>query len=446
MSLPVRDRYRHIFNATGSFMLLALFCVGCLAFLPSSPAQAALAGVVWGTGVWHFWISRRQLDGITIIRSHRARIFQNDAVWVTLRVGRGDGFPIEMMELEDRFMASLERRQSHLIPMLGHDWEVLLHYERSAERHRGRYLLGPVRLHVADPLGLFPRFREVDCITPLTVYPHAVALPNYHVPGPEAMSGPSLNEIDRSGQGEQILGVREYQRGDPVSRIHWRTSIRHHKLHVIEQDRPLQAELAVLVDLTRGSKYGLGAETTTERAIGAATSILRRGFETGHRLSLAYAQQTFVHYPAASGMDHLHWLLDRLAVVQPRGETDFWEAVQSVAISLASGSRAVFIVPAPRLQFESTYKLFTELIAAGVAVDLVLIDEQGFLKIYRDQEEDLRRPRRSFETLIQAFTLVGARVFPLTRVRPELEDLPHLITRPERETPGASPSPGLRST
>ena len=395
----------------GGAVLFALWCL----LLPSNKAQAALTAFIAGAAIWLYLISRDQLASVKVKRTHQPRVFEDDPVALTLRVTRGAGLPIQMIEVEDRFFAALSTLQCHLVPVLTEGWEILIHDRQIAERHRGLYLIGPTRLRAADPLGVFFDQIDTDCVTSLTIYPRNRPLPDYTVPGPLAPAGSSMDEVDRIGQGDEILGVREYRPGDPPTRIHWRTSARRGRLHVVQLNRPIQAELAVMVDLTRHARFGVGGDTTIELAIASAVSILTRGYEARHRLSLSYTGCEATHFPTGSGLAHLHLLLDRLAIVEADGESDFWEACAPRASMLAPGSRAVLIVPAVHAPLKETRILIERLGASGVSVDLVLIDHRDFIKIYRDQEEDQRLGWPTFAERIETFGHAGARVWPLHR-------------------------------
>jgi uncharacterized protein (DUF58 family) len=224
-----------------------------------------------------------------------------------------------------------------------------------------------------------------------------------------------LDTEPHPGQGEDILGIREYGPGDSPSRVHWRSSARRDRLHVLQLNRSIQSELAVMLDLTRRSRYGTGAEATTELAIAAATSVLARGFEARHRLSLAYVQHQPVFFPAGAGLAHLHLLLDRLAVLNAQGEGDFWANAGTHAARLRPGSRAVFIATTANTPVEPTAGLIRQLVQLHIGVDMVLIDESGFIKIYRDQESDLTRSGPGFARQVEILRLNGARVLPLSR-------------------------------
>jgi uncharacterized protein (DUF58 family) len=403
------------FSARNVVVGAAFLFGGWLLTLPATVGQAVLAGWMIGTAVWLYRISRRQLAGVEVAREHRPRVFESGKVDVTLHVRRNAGAPLPLLEIGDRFLASFETRQYHLVPVLAAGWEVRLHYGRAVDRHRGLYLLGPVMLRAADPLGVFFETAERPCFTHLTVYPKADPLPDYRVPGPRIMPGASVDAVAQVGQGEEILGVREYRRGDPPSRIHWRTSARRGRLLVLQLDRPIQSELAVMLDFTRRARFGLGAEATTEHAVRAAVSILTRAYEARHRFSLALAHREAEILPGGAGLAHLHLLLDRLAVLSPGGETDYWAMAAGRAIQLEPGSRAVFVVTAHETPPDDAARLVARLAAQGVASDFVLLDERRFMPIYQDQQFDLRKGRPEFEALCEGLRRVGARVHAMDK-------------------------------
>ncbi|MCE5227971.1 DUF58 domain-containing protein [bacterium] len=396
-----------------------LFFIVWMLMLPSSPAQAAIAAFLLVATLWSWMLGRGQLKNVRVGRVHRPRVFEQDRLDVTLTFTRGTGLPIQLLEVEDRFMGSMEIMRRHLIPWLAGGWEVVLHYRAIADRHRGHYFIGPVRIHAADPLGIFMHDEELGCITPLIIYPRADPLPDYTVPGDLAQAGASMNFVQRVGVGEEVLGVREYFPGDPPGRIHWRTSARRGQLHVIELDRPIQSELAVMLDMSRRSRYGLGAEASTELSIRAATSVLTRAHETRHRFSLAYVQHEPVTIPAGAGMAHLHMLLDRLAILNPSGEGSMWRDLAPRALLLPAGSRAVFICALGNVPVVDAVVLLRRLGEAGVGVDCILVNEQDFIKIYHDQERDIRTQPHAYE-ICEELRLTGARLWLLDRERASL--------------------------
>ncbi len=115
-------------------------------------------------------------------------------------------------------------------------------------------VVGPVRrgpvgvrgltLERGDPLGFFKhRGAGVDSELGL-VLPRFQAL----------AARPNVRELEasvaaaRAGSGTEMFGVREYRPGDPLRRIHWRSSARHHELIVREFEPPGVQTLGIFCD------------------------------------------------------------------------------------------------------------------------------------------------------------------------------------------------------
>lgn len=96
---------------------------------------------------------------------------------------------------------------------------------------RGLFRIGPAVIEASDPFGLVRRFRVDPDVRFLTVLPRVVPLgegwPLGHRPIHEIPRRASLFE-DPS----RFLGIREYQRGDALRRIHWRATARTGRLQV----------------------------------------------------------------------------------------------------------------------------------------------------------------------------------------------------------------------
>lgn len=100
------------------------------------------------------------------------------------------------------------------------------------------------RISTSDPWGLFvARRRQPDGEA-------ALALPLFTT----LSSHRQVHELEtaaaapRAGSGAELFGVREYRPGDPLRRIHWRSSARHGELIVREFEPPGVQTLAIFVD------------------------------------------------------------------------------------------------------------------------------------------------------------------------------------------------------
>ena len=108
---------------------------------------------------------------------------------------------------------------------------------------------GPVEmsdwwLESGDPLGLFKRTRGGKDGEVALVLPRFTSL----------RAQPLVRELEasvtapRSGHGSEVFGVRPYQPGDPLRRIHWRTTARRGELIVREFEPPGVQNLGIFLD------------------------------------------------------------------------------------------------------------------------------------------------------------------------------------------------------
>jgi len=95
---------------------------------------------------------------------------------------------------------------------------------------RGYYQIGPLVLETGDLFGLHRRWRAGADPHFVLVYPEVVPLEGYDV-----ASRRPIGEVRMSHRlfedPTRIAGVRAYQSGDPLNRVHWRATARTGELH-----------------------------------------------------------------------------------------------------------------------------------------------------------------------------------------------------------------------
>lgn len=145
---------------------------------------------------------------------------------------------------------------------------------------RGRYLIGPLLASVSDPFFLarqsLPISAERD---DLLVYPEIEELAGSPAGGGVASAGETtVRRLFRTGG--DFFGMREYEVGDDLRRVHWASTARMGQLMIRQEEAERGAGLALYLD-TRSSAYG-GPGEPFERAVSAAASVgflyVRSGF------------------------------------------------------------------------------------------------------------------------------------------------------------------------
>jgi uncharacterized protein (DUF58 family) len=116
---------------------------------------------------------------------------------------------------------------------------------------RGRYALEEARAVVEDPFGLERTSLELPAQNALLVLPRIVDIETpFSESGPRAHDGRRL--LLRRPSGFDVHSVREYEEGESLRKVHWRSTARRGQLMVKElQDEP-RDEVAIVLDAAQG--------------------------------------------------------------------------------------------------------------------------------------------------------------------------------------------------
>jgi len=204
----------------------------------------------------------------------------NDHVGVSLDLVNTGALPIPWVLLEDALPErallydppSLDVQDSRVkLTMLKPNQNKRLQYSFICNR-RGYYQLGPTILETGDLFGLHRRYQIAAAPQFLTVYPRIVPLEGY-----DLASRRPIGEIKMTHRlfedPTRIAGVRAYQHGDPLNRIHWRATARTGQLHSKIYEASSVAGVTIMMEFRREAYPRDGEPFRSELAVTAATSI-----------------------------------------------------------------------------------------------------------------------------------------------------------------------------
>lgn len=257
---------------------------------------------------------------------HPPRVHAGQAARVMVRVGNSSSlWPVPSVALADTVPVLLGEEPRFDVGRLGarsvRDVSYLVR-----PQVRGRYPIGPLRVVIGDPLGCVRVTCEVDAPVSLLVTPRTLPLPPMGVRG-----GPQGEHTPRratSGVGEQDPIPREYQYGDELRRVHWRSTAKHGELMVRRDEQQRREHSALLLDTRSGAHQGDRADSSLETAVTAAASVAVRSLEDGHDLSLYGADG---HLPVSG----VPGVLDGLAATEASESTGLHAGIS--ALSTGSG-------------------------------------------------------------------------------------------------------------
>ena len=180
---------------------------------------------------------------------------------------------------------------------------------------RGRYALEDANAIVEDPFGLEQGSVPLAEQGALLVLPRIVELELlFSESGPQAHNGRRL--LLRRPSGFDVHSVREYEEGESLRKVHWKSTARRGQLMVKElQDEP-RDEVAILLDADACSVAG----DSFDAQVRAAGSLLRTQVVRDRRAVLVVnsLRQEVVRVQTALG----EWrqALETLASVEPTGQ------------------------------------------------------------------------------------------------------------------------------
>jgi uncharacterized protein (DUF58 family) len=102
------------------------------------------------------------------------------------------------------------------------------------------------------------------------------------------------------GSGEPDMVVREYQHGDDVRKVHWRSTARRDELMVRTEEPPVDARTTVLLDHRASAHRGKGAAASLEWAVTFTASVCAHLGQRGQRYRLIVADGTVLADDASS--------------------------------------------------------------------------------------------------------------------------------------------------
>ena len=267
-------------------LLLALiFDFGLLAY-----AMYALLGVLLVSR----FLTRRWAESLTATREcNRLTANVGDTVAVVVRVSNRGQLPVPWMLLEDLLPRhallhsppnlQVHGRRVQLSMLWGGGVRSLL-YQLTCHR-RGYYQLGPLIMETGDLFGLHRRYRVVTDPHFLLVYPQVMPLEGFDI-----ASRRPIGEVRMSYRlyedPTRIAGVRPYEAGDPLNRVHWKATARTGKLHSKVYEPSTVAGVTILLDFHQQSHDARHEPARSELAVTAAASLANAVYQMGQQIGL----------------------------------------------------------------------------------------------------------------------------------------------------------------
>lgn len=209
---------------------------------------------------------------------------------------------------------------------------------------RGRFQLGPVTASSGDPFGLFRRHIPMTTAHEILVLPKVLPITNFTLftgglPGRGRSSQRALQTTTNA------TTIRDYNAGDALSRIHWRSTAHNNKLMVKEFDLDPSVDAWIILDLHDSVQAGQGEHSTEEYGVTIAATLATYFLRQDLSVGMIINGQRREFLSLDRGDRQIERVLELLAVVTAGPGPDLKEALALDALHFGRNTVAVVITP-----------------------------------------------------------------------------------------------------
>lgn len=215
---------------------------------------------------------------------------------------------------------------------------------------RGLFRFEGVTLARTDPFGLFRAFVRYPAPETILILPKRYPLPPVVLPGATRFQQGGVALASNVGQSDEFVSLREYRRGDPLRRIHWRSWARIGKPIVREFEDEFFSRYALVLDTFSDEPFS----EPFEEAVAIASSFACAIRTQESLLDLLFVGTQAYCLTTGRGLAHVDQMLEILASVRVCTDKSF-ETLETLALNHAeavSGCICVFLAwDLPRRRF-----------------------------------------------------------------------------------------------
>lgn len=239
---------------------------------------------------------------------------------------------------------------------------IFQHLRRLSKR--GEFELGPTKIESGDPLGLFSKSIYFFANKRILVLPFSFTIESV-----KSTQGTLTGKraIRKTAKDTTVYAssVREHSPGDPLNRIHWRSTAKKDRLMVKEFEEEPHSNVWIFLDADKRFVYSLEnqakddeeiaysknifiekyilPEDSFEYAIAICSSLVEYFIRTNRAVGLASSPGKIITHTPEKGERQLSKIIDTLAFIKPEGELPFGAFILSQMAFLTRGA-AVYLI------------------------------------------------------------------------------------------------------
>jgi uncharacterized protein (DUF58 family) len=290
-----------------------------------------------------------------------ARVPAGQSATVTIRMDNVTRLPTGLLLAEDTVPYSLGARPRFVLDRIGAGASRVISYQLQSD-NRGKYLIGPLHVRLADAFGLVRLGSSVALPGTLVVTPAITALPPTSLAGTWLGEGGTKAAVAAAAADDDVV-PRAYRDGDELRRVHWRSTARYGELMVRREEQRWRNRAVVFLDTRSRAHSGRGPSSSFEYAVSATASIgvhlAREGIDG----------EFYTDGGRVTGTGRFEdVLLDALAVIRPSRTVELTQ----ILADRPRGSGGLLIAVMGRLTEDEARRLAAARNAGGAALAILL--------------------------------------------------------------------------
>lgn len=323
---------------------LALFAFGlvCYVISPSEVTASLTIGLASILAISYLWARSLalKLDGKRVLHFTALQLGDELEEYITLT--NHSNLPALWVEFVDRShipgytVSSVRAADPHSTS----EWRA-----HTTCTQRGIFTLGPWEMVTGDPLGIFSVTLVFTQTEEILVYPPLSALPPALLPHRQKVGDNRPLRQPLVSETIDALTTRPYVPGDPLHRIHWRTTARLDAPYVKTFEPESSSTVWLIPDFDTAVQLGEGNDSTVENMVVLLASLSAQLLQERLAVGLfAYTDTTHLVMPQR-GQAHLWALLRALAPLQPAGVQPFSQTLSRAQALVAGQGLMVAVTP-----------------------------------------------------------------------------------------------------
>lgn len=255
---------------------------------------------------------------------------------VTVRLTRTVPFPllytVAIEKWADPAMVKSAKNRTKKIFLFGFKKSVEFSYEID-KLPRGEHIVEGVEMEVSDFFGWIHKRAFIELKDAILVYPNTTSI-KYVPINAQYDRGSLVSPFSLVKDTTMATGVRDYQAGDRVTWIHWKSFARTQNLMTKEFEDRQSEDIVVLLDGRESNLF--------EEKVELAASIVEEA--SNHQANIAFVSSggETVAFPFIHSADQLHDVFVHLAKIRPAVTED----VQPMSSTLSAVAGSVVLVTA----------------------------------------------------------------------------------------------------